>query len=144
MKKILSMILLVACLFAVACPVLAAEKEEMTPQYVNTNTVRSRMTISDNGLATIALTCSAKSTVTQISVKTHLEKKVGSTWVVVDISEPNDQWVDTVFARTLLKTHTHQLSASGTYRAVAEFTVTAAQTETFTLTSTEVKYAHNP
>ena len=59
--------------------------------------------------------------------------KVDSTWVKVNIGQTNNQWTAIANTSYLLKDYSHQLSTTGKYRAVAEFTVTGEVAETFTL-----------
>ena len=137
MKKMFSLFLV----FALSISILGthafakAESDVITPYYTNATVARVVLTIDDTGLATIKSTCTGISSTTSISAITYLEKSVNGSWVRVDISETNDQWVTSTNIRIYSVTKTHQLSSNGTYRAVTVFTVTAGSAETITVIS---------
>ena len=134
MKKITSLILAVTLLAAMCIPVHATEAP-IQPYYINTNHAQVVLGISDTGLADIGVTCLANSNTTKLQITTYLEKLVGSTWVRVSIGQTNNQWTASTTSTHLIKAYSKQLSSTGTYRAVAVFTVSGAQSETFTLYS---------
>lgn len=134
MKKFVSLVLVLVTVFAFAIPAFAAVPEEVAPCYVNANIVKNTLTINSSGVATITLMCTASSTTTSISCTSYLEKKAGTSWVRIDITPTNDQWVDTVSSNIFSKSRTQQLNEAGDYRLTSIFTVEAATTETITLT----------
>ena len=134
MKKIAALVLAVTLLTAMCIPVSAAENNTQ-PFYINTNQAKVVLGLSDSGLADIGVTCLANSNATKIQITTYLEKLVGSTWVRVSIGQTNNQWTASTTESYLIKAYSKQLSSTGTYRAVAVFTVSGTQSETFTLYS---------
>lgn len=132
MKKFAALILVVTILASLCIPVSAAEFSS-NPYYINTNQARVVLTIGDSGLAEITVLCTANSNATKIQTTTYLERKIGSTWVRVNNGQTNNQWTASTTAKYLVKDYSYQLSITGTYRAVAVFTVSGAETETFTL-----------
>lgn len=132
MRKIASVLLVTAILMSMLIPVSATENS-IQPYYINTNQARVLLGIDEDGLADISIFCTAISATTQIKTTTYLERLVGSTWVRVSIGQTNNQWSETVSTRYIAKNYSYQLSIKGQYRAVTVFTVTATETETFTL-----------
>lgn len=132
MKKITALILVVTLMVSMCIPVSAAENS-IQPYYINTNQASVVMAISDSGEADISIFCSGNSRVTKIQVTTYIEKQVGSSWVRVSNGQTNNQWSATAYTTYLVKDYSCQLSSTGKYRAVAEFTVTGTVAETFTL-----------
>ena len=133
MKKTTA-IILTALLVATMCiPVSAAQHPTIQPNYINTNQASVVLAISDAGKADISVFCSGKSNVKKIQVTTYLEKQVGSSWVRASNGQTNNQWSATAYTKYLVKDYSCQLSTTGKYRAVAEFTVTGQVAETFTL-----------
>lgn len=132
MKKFAALILVVTIVASLCIPVSAAEFS-INPYYINTNQARVVLTIGDSGLAEITVLCTANSNATKIQTTTYLERQIGSTWVRVNNGQTNNQWTASTTARYLAKDYSCQLSITGTYRAVAVFTVSGSETETFTL-----------
>lgn len=121
MKKILSLILAVVAVLGVtafsANNVMAAD---IVPYYNNASFATAGLTISNSGLATIDLDCAGDyGVVTRITAETKLERKWGIFWLDVDGGE----WTDTTTSSMLSKTHTLQLSKTGTYRVTVKYTV---------------------
>lgn len=131
MKKIISTILVFVIIFAVACPAFAAE-----PRYANANTLTVTMSINASGKATVFVRMYGNSSLTQANMKIYLEKKSGNAWIRVDIGTTNDVWEYTSTSSTFIKTYTAQLSSTGEYRAVAEFTLTGSTVEEVTKIAT--------
>ena len=132
MRKFASVLLVAAILMSMIIPVSATENS-IQPYYINTNQARVVMGINEDGLAEITVTCIGNSNATKIETVTYLERKVGSSWVRVNINQPNNQWEESVNACYLLKNYSFDLSVTGTYRAVTVFTVSGSETETYTL-----------
>lgn len=137
MKKLAALILVVTIIATMIIPASAAEITA-SPYYINTNQAMVVLTISDSGLAEITVLCTANSNATKIQTTTYLERKVGSSWVRVSNGQVNNQWTASTTARYLVKDYSCQLSTTGTYRAVAVFTVSGTQSETFTLYSEDI------
>ena len=135
MKKYYALILSVLLLISMLAPLVTARADEVMPRYINTDQARVLLTINSSGLATISVRCYAKTGTTSIQTVTFLEKKVGSTWVRVDIAETDNEWTYNTRYLSVIKTYTHQLDSTGEYRAVTYFTVSASDTENFTLMS---------
>lgn len=132
MKKILSCILILATIFALAQPAFAAQPDELTPQYVNATQARVSLTISRSGEAIVTVTLAGNNGLKKASVTTYLEKKVNGVWTRVDISAANDEWVYSTTDRIFSKPYSASLSSTGQYRAVAKFTLTASTVEYIT------------
>lgn len=137
MKKAFSLVLaLVLCISALTIPVSATvEADFISPRYINAENPTVELMISSNGLATIKSTCRGVSGTTSIKGITYLQRKVGDSWIRMDIPGALDQWETSVSSRIYSVTKTHQLTIPGTYRAVTIFTVTAGSAETFTVTA---------
>lgn len=136
MKKIIASVLVIVSMCVLAYPVHAATPSTMEPRYTNVQSATVSLSISNSGLATARVTVLGKSTLEETNVVVYLEKKVGSSWVRVDIGTTNDEWEYTSTSISFNKTYTKQLSSSGQYRAVAEFTFTAGSVEEVTKTAT--------
>lgn len=136
MKKLISLFLALALSLSVLLvPTWAQSNDVATPYYTNTSSVQTSLTISEDGEAKILVYCLGLTNVTSIKATTYLEKKVNGSWSRVDIDQPNDQWVSTTTLRVFSATRTHQLTSTGTYRAVTTFVVTASSSETITVYS---------
>ena len=136
MKKLITLLLVLALGVSVLLvPVWARDNEVASPYYVNTSSARTTIVIDDDGTASIQVYCLGLSNVKSITATTYLEKKVNGSWMRVDIDQPNDQWVSTTTLRVFSVTRTHQLTSTGTYRAVTTFVVTARSAETITVYS---------
>jgi hypothetical protein len=103
--------------------------------YENVSLGNATLTIDGNGKATISIRCIGVAGTTSISAVTYIEKLVNGSWKRVDIASADDQWTAQVTTTYYIKTLTHQLTSTGTYRAVCIFTVTAGTVETVTYTS---------
>ena len=137
MKKVCSALLILVLLFACSVPAHAAQAPTVSPLYVNTTQARLTFTISESGNASFTVTIIGKSTATKISTVTYLERKVGTSWVRVDLGTTNDELLYSTTASYLSKNYTHSLTVKGEYRAVCDVTVEGTvEDETFTLTNT--------
>ena len=84
MKRILSCILILATIFALAQPALAAQPNEITPQYVNARQAEVYLSINSSGGATVTVTLCGNTGLKKASVTTYLEKRLmvsGSVWI---------------------------------------------------------------
>lgn len=141
MKKTVCIFLVLSiCFSAIGIPTLAAQPETVTPLYENTLLVRTTMNMDSAGKANINIQCYGKSGTTSIRAETHLELKVGQSWVTIDNGQPNDQWTASTTDAFLIRTYEYQLVARGTYRAVTIFTVTKGTSEGIAVFSNEVTY----
>ena len=125
MKKLIYVLMVVIILYSIACPVLAALPEEITPLYNNTEYASCALSISSSGNATVTLNYKGIDGVTTgATVETYIQKKtLGLVWTTVNIGQPNNKWVDTVTGVSPTIRHYAQLDSTGTYRAVAKFTI---------------------
>lgn len=135
MKKMIAYILALAALFTLSQPALAARPISVGPQYINARQAEVDMVINSSGVATATVICYGNTGLTKANVTTYIEKLVGGSWVRVNIGETNNAWQYTTTSQNFSKTYTAQLSSSGTYRAVAEFTLTASAVEHITSSS---------
>ena len=137
MKKILSLLLAITFLVAAAAPTFAAAPDPILPQYINTSQASISLTISANGLATVAIQCIGLSSCTGIDAEVYLEYKDGNNWVRVDLGNATDTWTVSSSTKFLIKSFTHTVSERGDYRATVNYTIYGtAQTENLTFYST--------
>ena len=128
MKKLLSFMIFLAVLSTAAVPVSASEPAEpeslivmgVEPRLNNGNSCSMGFTITNTGLANLNATYSGISGVTsRVTVTMSIEKKISSTtWQRIDIGTVSNSWVDSSTNFNGAFSHTHQLEAKGTYRAV--------------------------
>ena len=119
LKRIASLILVIATLFVFAVNTFASENT-ITPRYNNTGSTEAVFIIDANGLATVTYTCIGyRGITTNIVVETKIEKKFWWWWNDVD----GASWTDQSSDYYCDSTHTIQLSDTGTYRATITYTV---------------------
>ena len=141
MNKYISVFMAICLVFGLTTPALAAEADTLvSPRYSNAISASAHLNINSNGLATISINCSGKSSVTSISAVYYLEKQYIGSWKRVDIGTTDDEWACYTSSTTLSRLRTFQLTDPGNYRLVAEFTVRASSTETFTMYSSTILY----
>lgn len=116
MKKAISIVLVVLSVVSIlGITALAVE-----PRWNNANSVTVSLSIDDDGVADVTLSCIGISNVTtSIRAETKLERKWGLLWLDVDGAE----WTDTTTKTYLTAYHTFQLTKTGTYRATTKCTV---------------------
>lgn len=136
-SRIISFVMLVIMLFAMAIPTMAAE-DEITPYLNNTNTTEAVFVILDDGEAMVSYTCFGyQGITTRIVVETKIEKKFLWWWNDVD----GASWTDESTEYYCAGDHSIQLTKSGTYRATVTYTVYGTGGEADVLTSQfEKKY----
>ena len=118
-SRIISFVLLVVMLFAMAIPTIATD-DGIMPCFNNTSTTEAVFIIEDNGIATISYTCLGyEGITTRIVVETKIEKKFLWWWNDVD----GASWTDESTKVYCANDHSIQLSKRGTYRAVITYTV---------------------
>ena len=139
-KTVCILLVLVICFSTIGLPTLAAQPETVAPLYEHTSLVLTTMNMSNGGKANINIQCYAETGTTSIRAETHLELKVGQSWVTIDNGQPNDQWTASTTDAFLVRTYEYQLVARGTYRAVTIFTVTKGTSEGIAVFSNEVTY----
>lgn len=116
MKKAISIVLVILSIVSIFSITAAA----VEPRWNNTASASVAITINDNGKATITYNCAGIGNITTgITAETKLERKWGLLWLDVDGAE----WSESVNGTFLTKSHTVQLSKTGTYRATTKFTV---------------------
>ena len=126
MKRIIALLMSLVLLFCGATPTLAAAPEEISPLYLHTSQASVSFTILENGTADWTVLCFAYSTAQSITAVTYLERKVGSVWFRVNMEAPENEYTYTVNSTEMVKNYTLQLTRTGIYRAVVEFTVRGA------------------
>lgn len=132
MKKAISLILIIATLFAtLLTPAQAAQADQISPQYVTSDNAYTNLTISTTGEVQVVVKLTGMSDVAEISVTTYLEKKIGNTWYRALVNP----WTYSTTNSYCATSFTGNISNSGTYRARSTFTVTGSTIETITVTS---------
>lgn len=136
MKKLIAAILTIAALFATfAVPVSAAQAPEISPLYENVVSAYVTLAIDSSGGATVRVRMTGSNSLEQVNVITYLERQISGKWYRVYLGNLETEWNYTTTSSTIYQTYTAQLSTTGTYRAVSEFTVIGTTVETFTKTS---------
>lgn len=135
MKRMIASIITLVTLFTLAQPTLAAQPNTVSPQYTNAKQAVVSLRIDSSGTASVSVTCYGSTSLKQTKITTYIEKLVGSSWERVNIGEPDNAWQYTTTSQVFNKTYSAQLSSTGTYRAVTEFTLTASTVEHITVTS---------
>lgn len=126
LKKLISLILsYVLLLLIVLVPAKAAIKEEIEPCYNNVVSTDTFVSISNSGIIKTTNSYTGDRTVTtKAIITTYIEKKIlGLFWSRVDIGQTNDEWVDTIYNYEYIGSHSHQLTATGTYRVTVEYVI---------------------
>lgn len=128
MKKTIALLLAaVTLLSCCGLSMMASAANEATPYYNNTSLVSVTFSISNTGKATFNLSCSGKSGITsKIVAVSYIQRKVGLIWVRVDNGLDGKEWTDTVNGTDMTRSHSLQLSKTGTYRVKVEFTVSGS------------------
>lgn len=130
MKKSIALFLAVVTLLSccgLSMLASASTEPEAAPYYNNTNSAGVRFAITDTGKATFNLACVGMSGITtKITAVSYIQRKVGLIWVRVDNGLDGKEWTDTVYGTNLTKSHSLQLSKTGTYRVKVEYTVTGS------------------
>lgn len=117
MKKIIAMALCFVTLFTLTFPAYASS---ITLYSNNIYSADTAFTISSNGNATVSNNYMGKADlVTKGTIETKIQKKFGLIWITVD----GGKWTDTSTAAVFSKSHSVQLSKTGTYRAHVVFTI---------------------
>lgn len=107
-------------------------------QWENANSAGVSLSISDSGYATVNVSFMGSYSLKSAVVTTFLEKRVGSSWVRVELPTLHDAWIDNTTFNCLSKTHGVQLDSRGEYRVTARFIWTGNIVETATLTDHDV------
>lgn len=119
MKKITTILLVIVILCTMIISVQASENEVM-PRFNNTMQVTTLFNIESNGLAVATYSFYGYAGITtKVVISSKIEKKFLWWWNDVDGAE----WVIEVEDDDYAGNHTHQLTKSGTYRLVYEYTV---------------------
>lgn len=122
MKKFLAAILAFILVFSVTITAFADDSGiELLSNNVNTTT--TSFSISSSGKATVSNSYAGYSTkIESAKIVTKVQKKVGLIWVTVS----GGSWTDTSTAVNFSKSHSVQLSSTGTYRAHSTFTISGS------------------
>ncbi|MBQ7872096.1 MAG: hypothetical protein IJ357_08135, partial [Oscillospiraceae bacterium] len=83
MKKIISLLLVLAILCSLAPTALAATPETVEPLYENTTDADVTLLISGS-TATIKVTCTGTAVLDSAQLTTYIERKDGASWVRVE------------------------------------------------------------
>ncbi len=117
MKKLVSVLLCLTVILTTAITVYAENVQTFSNNVSITSTTFS---ISSSGKATVNNTYSGiTGTTKSAKIETKIQKKFGLIWITVD----GGKWTDTSTATNFSKSHSVQLSKTGTYRAHVVFTV---------------------
>lgn len=117
MKKLVSVLLCLTVFFTTAITVYAENVQTFSNNVSITSTTFS---ISSSGKATVNNTYSGiTGTTKSAKIETKIQKKFALIWITVD----GGKWTDTSTATNFSKSHSVQLSKTGTYRAHVVFTV---------------------
>lgn len=117
MKKIIAVFLSVVAVLSLTITAFANDASVYLNNVSGANTTFS---ISSTGNATVTNKYYGSSGVTKsATITTKVQKKVGIFWVTVS----GGKWTDTSTAINFSKSHSVQLSSTGTYRAHVVFTI---------------------
>ncbi len=126
MKRVLAVFFAMMCLvssMSLSAYAAVAPEYEVAPCYNNTTSAGVSLIITDSGTANVILKLRGTLGVTEkIVAETKLQRKVGLIWVTVSGAE----WTDTLHAYYMDKTHSVQLTKTGTYRAKTTYTVSGS------------------
>lgn len=141
MSVLLSLLLLcIPIVYVNADPIIETDEDDIIIcEYNNVIYAYAQAAVNNTGLLTINFGYDGYSTTTHAKITTYIEKKVlGLFWTRVNISQPNNEWVDIIYNSSYVGFHTFQLSSSGQYRTTVIFEIsgTAGPTDT-------VKYVRN-
>ena len=111
---------LMLCLVTFITATITVYADGIQPYYNNVNSVTTSFSISSSGKATVNNTYSGITGTTKIEkITTKVQKKYGLIWITVS----GGSWTDTSTATNFSKSHSVQLSKTGTYRARVEFKI---------------------
>lgn len=117
MKRLFTFILCIVIFVTTTVTVYASS---IQPCFNNIDNVTTSFSISGSGKATVNNTYSGiVGTTKNVKIITKVQKRFGLIWVTVD----NGSWTDTSTAANFSKSHSVQLTKTGTYRAHVEFTI---------------------
>ena len=111
---------LMLCLVTFITATITVYADGIQPYYNNVNIVTTSFSISSSGKATVNNTYSGiTGTTKNVKITTKVQKKYGLIWITVS----GGSWTDTSTATNFSKSHSVQLSKTGTYRARVEFKI---------------------
>lgn len=117
MKKLIAATLCFVIFFVATFPAYAIG---VTVYTNNVDATNSSFAISSTGYATVSNSYIGKQgVITKGTIETKIQKRFGLIWITVD----GGKWTDTSTAANFSKSHSVQLSKTGTYRAHVEFTI---------------------
>ena len=144
MKKIICLLLVFAVLSSVlvvsalAAPIPVANS--ISPRYLNVSKASIAIAVANSNTLSILPTCTGYLGTTSITARTHLELKVGQSWVTIANGQPNNEWTGSTNSCHFSEAYEYELQAPGTYRAVTIFTVTKGTSEGIAVFSNEISY----
>ena len=111
---------LMLCLVTFITATITVYADGIQPYHNNINSVTTSFSISSSGKATVNNTYSGiTGTTKNVKITTKVQKKYGLIWITVS----GGSWTDTSTATNFSKSHSVQLSKTGTYRARVEFKI---------------------
>ncbi len=114
---------LMLCLVTFITATITVYADGIQPYYNNINSVTTSFSISSSGKATVNNTYSGiTGTTKNVKITTKVQKKYGLIWITVS----GGSWTDTSTATNFSKSHSVQLSKTGTYRAHVEFKISGS------------------
>lgn len=114
---------LMLCLVTFITATITVYADGIQPYYNNVNSVTTSFSISSSGKATVNNTYSGiTGTTKNVKITTKVQKKYGLIWITVS----GGSWTDTSTATNFSKSHSVQLSKTGTYRAHVEFKISGS------------------
>lgn len=134
MKRVLSLITLVALLLMAMPSLQASVPDTATPFYAGTSHASTTLSISNFGVATCTATAALSSTLIKATVKMELQRLEGVDWVTVETWEKEFTEIPISLEKTKF------LFQSGTYHVSTHFTIeTTAGTDTLSTVSRSVE-----
>lgn len=117
MKRFIALMLCLAIFVTTTVTVYASS---IQPYFNNISNVTTSFSIASSGKATVNNTYSGiTGTTKNVKIVTKVQKKYGLIWITVS----DGSWTDNSTANNFSKSHSIQLSKTGTYRAHVEFTI---------------------
>ncbi|MBE6741558.1 MAG: hypothetical protein E7570_04555 [Ruminococcaceae bacterium] len=121
MKKFIALLLCFLFVFGLTTVAYASDSDdEIIYRYNNTESATTSFAISSTGYATVKNSYKGRTGYFQsATITTKVQKKVGIIWVTVS----GGSWTDNSTSTNYSKSHSVQLSSTGTYRAHVVFVI---------------------
>ncbi len=128
-KKAFAVVCAAFTLFLQFFSFAAAEKETQTRTlYYQDAATSIAISSTGNCVVTISYSITNNYSFTDAEIHTYVERLTfGVFWVKVNNGQPNNEWVATPTTTSYSNNYTLQLTQTGTYRSVAEFTFNGSQ-----------------